>query len=138
MIEWNDELSVNNPQIDKEHQGFISIMNELNGNFLSEDAENSILKTLDRLNEYAENHLSNEEKLMRETGYPGAFVHKQRHNEFRAQIKDFNKAYRKNRNGSDGQELLYFLQIWFIKHIKNEDKWLSPFLEKAGTDGDGN
>jgi hemerythrin-like metal-binding protein len=133
MIEWNDELSVNNHQIDKEHQGFISIMNELNSSFLSEDAEDLILKTLDRLNEYAENHLSNEEKLMKETGYPGAFVHKQRHDEFRVQIKEFNDAYRQSGNCADAQELLYFLQIWFIKHIKNEDKWLSPFLEKADT-----
>ena len=133
MVEWNEELSVNNSQIDKEHQGFIAIMNELNGNFLSEDAENATLKTLDRLTDYAENHLSNEEQLMRETGYPGAFVHKQRHDEFREKIKDFNNTYRKTGNCSDAQELLYFLQIWFIKHIKNEDKWLSPFLEKAET-----
>lgn len=129
-IQWTEDLSIGNKEIDNQHKELFNRINQLL------DACNKGLgkevagKTLIFLEDYIITHFTSEEGLQRKHNYPDYEAHKSLHVKF---IKEFNEL--KKRFEAEGPTLPIVLQInrtvvdWLINHIKKVDKAVGEFVK---------
>lgn len=128
IVTWNESYSVSIPSIDEQHKKLIAYINDFYTQMRGDTPIEEIIETtLHRLYDYAKEHFSYEEGLLRSNGYSNYMRHKQAHTDFLRKVREFEKE-----ESLDPQELLFFLQNWLIKHIKGEDMAYSSFLYNKG------
>jgi hemerythrin len=130
-IAWDDSLSVNIAEIDKQHQKFISIANELSDSLRKKKGPHFVAKVIDELIAYAEVHFKTEEKYFVEFGYPDAANHKVEHAAFIDSVSAV-KSRLDEGEGVLSLEVLRFVSNWLLNHIKSSDKKYSQFLNDHG------
>ena len=128
-IDWNENFSVGNAEIDAQHQRWIAIHNELHElliNCRKGDLKNASAATLEAMQEYAKYHFSFEEEYIDKLGYPGRDSHVQYHRGFGVMV---DKYLRDLRNGDIilNTELMGTLKRWLEGHILIEDKKYAQF-----------
>ena len=131
LIEWNDSLSVNVAEIDKQHQRLIQMINELNDAMRQRKANEILGKVISGLADYTEYHFSAEEKYFDKFGYPEAATHKREHQAFVKQVSDFKDRF------DQGQltlstNIMFFMGDWLKNHIQGSDKRYGPFFNEKG------
>lgn len=72
FVEWSEELSVGIPQVDGEHQNLVKCLNLLDEAIKKGKGTRIMGEILSQLVEYTVIHFESEEKLMRDSEYPGA------------------------------------------------------------------
>jgi hemerythrin-like metal-binding protein len=136
FVEWEDKYSVGIEKIDNQHKKLIEIINRLY--YSRGNRPHTVLgKTIQELIEYTKTHFTDEERLMRENGYPDYQAHKKRHEAFIEEVKKFNTEYQKVDDDlledySLITDVLFFLKTWLCDHILVVDKEYCPFLNKKG------
>ncbi len=120
-VRWTPEYSVGSPEMDRQHQGLLQILNELlRARGLRYDSE-PVSEALQRMTAYAKEHFQAEERLMEERGYPGLPEHQAEHQAFLNRTVQFClEAGRKP--GEEPVELMRFLRAWWLMHILREDR----------------
>lgn len=78
-IAWVDEMSVGIPEINKDHQHFISLMNELNRSMTEGKSPADIKQRLQIIIDDAVQHFAHEERLFVEWQYPDVSNHARIH-----------------------------------------------------------
>jgi hemerythrin len=131
LITWNDNLSVNVGEIDKQHQQLIKLINDLDDAMRQGKGKLILGKIVAGLIDYTSFHFSTEEKHFSQLGYPGAEDHVKEHKAFVDKVTDFKK---KLDAGSIGlsTDVINFLSDWLKKHIQGSDKKYSPFFNENG------
>jgi len=128
-IDWNENFSVGNAEIDAQHQRWIAIHNELHEiliNCRKEDLKTASVSTVEAMQEYAKYHFSFEEAHIDKLGYPGRDHHVRFHRGFGVMV---DKYLRKLRNGEIilTTELMKTLKRWLEGHILTDDKKYAQF-----------
>ncbi|MDF2941937.1 MAG: hemerythrin domain modulated adenylate/guanylate cyclase [Herbinix sp.] len=128
MINWNDNFSVNNTEIDDQHKELISIIEEVvlvvhtkDYNFIK------ITEIVAKLEEYIKVHLEYEENLMVKYSYPFLEFHVKDHNELRYRTQNI-KVFDVNKLDEFYTDTLIYLVDWLTRHIMQVDKQLGEFL----------
>lgn len=124
---WKEEYSVGIPSIDKQHQGFVALM-DIDINATPESLQTPFV---DKLANYAKEHFTYEEDLFQKYAYPDEATHKQEHEQFILRVA----AFRTRINQGNKIPLFDFYQFytdWLVKHIAGEDKKYSDFLISKG------
>jgi hemerythrin len=85
-LDWDAGLSVGIPEIDKEHQAFISQVNELNRAIENRVKLSAIRKKMQLILEDWKLHYSREEALLRQLHYPDADEHAKQHEQVNRQL----------------------------------------------------
>lgn len=125
MIEWRDEFSVNNSEIDAQHKKLFQIASKayaLLKDSKKEDKYDEIVGILEELKEYSQYHFTFEENYMKEIGYRKLLSHKTIHDDFIQRINNVNL------NDIDGNQSKYLLETldfimnWISEHILGADK----------------
>ena len=131
LIEWNDNLSVNIAEIDKQHRRLVDMINELN-DAMKLGKGNAVLgKIINGLIDYTATHFGTEEKYFKTFGYPDAESHKKEHADFVSKVSEFKSGFNKGKL-SVSVEVMRFLSQWLQNHIKVIDKKYGPFLNEKG------
>jgi len=131
LITWNDSMSVNVEEIDKQHQKLVQIINDLH-DAMREGKEKEVLgNILTRLIDYTSYHFSTEEKYFDKFGYPDSDPHKKEHRDLLEQVFEFRKAF------DEGKalltiELMNFLKDWLTHHMQGSDKKYGHFFNERG------
>jgi len=130
-IEWNEDLSVKIPSIDKQHQVLIGLINKFDDAKQSGGANMVLKNILKELVRYTQAHFIYEEALFTNYGYPESDNHKVAH------VKLFEKVEKFNQAELDGNEDIYneiseFLNSWLYQHILKEDMAYSRHLVEKG------
>ncbi|MDA2920205.1 bacteriohemerythrin [Desulfobacterota bacterium AH_259_B03_O07] len=131
LITWNDSMSVNVEEIDKQHQKLVQIINDLH-DAMREGKEKEVLgNVLTRLIDYTSYHFSTEEKYFDKFGYPDSDPHKKEHRELLEQVLEFKKEF------DEGKvlltiELMNFLKNWLTNHMQGSDKKYGLFFNEKG------
>lgn len=132
-IQWSDYYSVDNQEIDAQHQKWISICNTMQTTLLygtPEEVEDAGHRALMEMMAYADYHFRHEENYMRSIGYPEINKHLKLHKNFEYLV------YQYNRNVNDSHKLVLNTQVlqlvekWLINHILIEDKKYAVFAER--------
>jgi len=131
LIQWNNSLSVNIAQIDRQHQDLVNMINELNAAMKEGRGKDAIGKIVKGLIDYTATHFATEERYFDQYGYPASAAHKQEHRDFVAKVTEFKQGFDEGRLGLS-ISVMNFLGDWLRNHISGSDKEYGPFLNSKG------
>jgi hemerythrin-like metal-binding protein len=117
-MEWTNEFSVNNQEMDDQHKRLFNLIEKLN-KAMQEGKSNSILNSvLEELSQYAVIHFKDEESLMANINEHRSFVDK---------LYSFKQAIN-NKELGVSIRVINFLRDWLKSHILQIDKEYSSYL----------
>jgi hemerythrin len=120
-LEWTEELSVNIPEIDAEHQHFISLVNELNEAIACRLDLGKIQKCMLFILKDAESHFAHEEILFKEWGYPNADEHANIHAQIMLALRKTMEGFERGGLEYEWIEAGLTIKKVLINHILNSD-----------------
>jgi len=128
LIDSATVISVGNPNIDEDHQEFVSLLNQL------DDSSNAEFPELFRqLFEHTEQHFAMENQLMAEYGFPAEVEHKGEHTRVLAEFKQFQSRVDKGLIAFGRSFVKERLPQWFSLHISTMDSALAVHIKAADT-----
>jgi len=134
LVKLDDNLKLNIPEIDSQHETLIRLINQLHETMLQGADKAALNELLSQLLEHTRTHFSSEERLMSQSGYPGYEAHKSEHNSLMQHLEDLVERCR------NGELLLSFavvleLKGWAMVHIGKSDKLMGAYLtSRQGAD----
>lgn len=120
FIEWTNDMSVGHPELDRDHQRLIGILNSLGVN-MELGNRNIVEFILDDLTHYVQVHFRREERHMESIGFPDLARHRAIHERISGRIEDAKWQYFQGFSATLQNELLAFLTTWLNNHILVED-----------------
>lgn len=127
LITWSKQFEVGHPEIDKQHQELIRIVNRLHDAMLARQGRDALGAVFKDLDAYTRMHFRTEEDLMARFGYGEAVSHKKIHDDLIGELKKLHADFDAGKL-SVTMATMTFLQNWLTKHIAQVDKKLSSFL----------
>ncbi len=128
-IIWSARFSVGVKAFDSQHKKIFEIINQLVDDSQHDSASENFQAVLEEMKRYTLEHLQYEEQLLSENNYPAIDVHTEQHGYFIDRLNDFLKDDVDNQKTAD---LLAFLQVWWVRHILEEDMKYKPFFKLKG------
>lgn len=134
MYQWTAELSVNNHELDGQHQELFRAVNRLMEAMRTGQGTTKVMEMVAFLDRYASEHFGQEERYMTAHHYPDYAAHKAEHEDF---LKDVSRI--KAMEGRSSIAILLEVQQttcdWMKEHIKSSDKALADYLRQQRHDG---
>jgi len=118
---WDESYSVGSPEIDRQHQVLLKMLNELVVLREREYSIEFIGRTLEGLINYTSFHFTYEEHLLELHNYVELEAHKISHQKMIDKVLIFQQRFEQE-EGAILEDLIKFLSEWLLKHIKIEDK----------------
>lgn len=131
FFEWQDSFSVNVAELDEQHKKLVEMLNDLYTALKAGEGREALGKILSGMVDYTGSHFATEERLMKNTGYPGYLEHKEKHEKMATMVLGYVKKFQANEMSSP-IEISNFLKDWLKKHIMNTDKAYGPHLNEKG------
>jgi hemerythrin-like metal-binding protein len=130
-IHWTERISVGVKDIDDQHKHLIGIANKLIRALHSGLADKMVAPIIRSLREYTVYHFRDEEKFMRDMGFPHLAEHHREHQALTARVKEYQDAlYRKQ--DIRPTEIRDFIKDWLINHILRSDGRIADFVREEG------
>lgn len=130
LVKWSAQYQVDHPQIDDEHRYLFELINEFYDAFTASRSRTDVARLLNRLVEYSESHFQHEEKLMRDTAYPGLAEHRLKHKQLFEKIFQLNEKF-EDRALNPTHDTISFLKNWIGDHILHDDVALAKHLRHS-------
>lgn len=127
-FEWNEEVSLNIPNIDDDHRELLKIVEDITEAINSND-KTQVAGLWKKLIKQTERHFENEEEYMEALRYPKLGRHKERHDELLDVGKSLLTLFEQDRIQSTSSVSL-FLKNWLVEHISTDDKELSKYVKE--------
>lgn len=127
-VEWSDELSLNNENIDAQHKNLFALTNELIKHSDADAHSEIINETLYELLQYIDIHFAEEEELLEKVNYPKLEEHKKIHRSFTRKIAMFCRDVVKGK-AHIAEELLVFLTEWIRQHTSIDDQDYKNYIQ---------
>ena len=121
LIVWKAEYSVENRDLDAQHQKLMDLINELHEGMLQGKGALVLQPVLDRLISYTKNHFKAEEQYMQAAGFPHSLAHKQQHEKLTQEVAQFITDVRSGKLTLSLQ-ISQFLKQWLDRHILGSDQ----------------
>ena len=131
LVTWNASYSVNVKQFDDQHMKLVDLVNKLHDAMKVGKGSEVVGDVLKSLIAYTQTHFADEERLMKQHGYPDYENHKKEHNQLVMQVQDVNKQVQQGLPVLTNTVML-FLRDWLLKHIQGDDRKYGPFLNGKG------
>lgn len=127
-IIWSDSLKTGIDVIDFQHQRLFETINKLNK---VKTIKMTFYEVLLELRVYVSEHFKAEEKFMECSKYPEYSHHKECHDNFVEEYKNF---FKKIMQSSDviehADEMILFVENWIEQHYTYEDIRMADYLKK--------
>ena len=129
-IQWTPDLAVGVAGIDNQHKEIFRRIDALLEASLKGAGRERLAELLPFLGTYVVQHFADEEKAMREAGYPEYPRHKQLHAAFLAEFTLLKKRY-ETEGATTSLTLVVQKKVveWLMQHIRKEDKAVGAFLK---------
>ena len=131
-MQWNSTYNIGVDHIDKQHKIIFKLVNDLHDAIGKLDTDELVGRTLIELVNYSKVHFADEEKYMREIGYPNLNNQINMHKQLNEEIVLMLKKLRRN-DPLSIRQIYAFLQNWLVEHIKVEDKKIGTFVKVKKT-----
>lgn len=124
---WSDErLGLGVPVMDGYHQEFLGILSAL-----ATIPDGVFPSLFDELVRHTEEHFSQEEKLMRETGCPAAREHMEEHRRVLGDLKTMQTQVKRGRLAMPREYVRNHMPEWFQLHLVTMDSALAAHLKES-------
>jgi hemerythrin len=122
FFKWKDQFSVKIPEMDKQHQKFFQLLNQIHlYNEKNERSPDFLDEVFREMYSYILVHFAEEETLLEQTGFDGLAYQKKQHRFFCDQLVQLREQHF-NGNATVPQSVLNFMRDWILNHILEEDK----------------
>ncbi len=132
-LEWSEEYSVGNEEIDNQHKNWIGLYNKLD-DMMKQHDHADMRKTkeevLQEMSKYVDYHFSFEEEYMRSIGFPEVDRHWRLHKDFRNQIYSICRDQQEGRLILNS-EVMDTIRNWLVEHIIQEDSKLRAYSNNS-------
>jgi len=128
LIAWSNALSVNDPDIDQQHQQLIRMINDLHHAMRTGQTESVMGNLFNRLVGYTVEHFSYEEGRMAACRYPNLSAHKEKHADLVQQVTALQERFAGG-NQHINTKVMRFLKDWITNHIQKSDQHYAPYLQ---------
>ena len=124
MIEWKDQFSVKNEELDMQHQKLFVLVNHILESMKTEKAKDTtfINDILNQLYDYTQYHFKDEEAYMEQIGYAGLEAQRKAHDAFINRLEEMNLEEVDEHQQQTLEEMMEFLTGWLVNHILHMDK----------------
>jgi hemerythrin-like metal-binding protein len=130
-IVWTNDYLIGIPEIDRQHKTFITIINRLIDFNCDDNDADTFAAIIAELSSNLSEHLTYEEQLLEDEGYPDLQRHKHEHatssEEFTIIMHEALSNKQDVRN-----KLISLLKAWFKHHLLVDDMAYQQFLIKKG------
>lgn len=125
-LSWSDQYALNVDSIDKAHKEIFQITALLLEKNLAENRE-AVAESIEFLKQYVINHFMDEERYMRDAGFPGLKDHAVEHAHFRDVVVPGieNKLIASEYSKETVNEFIQILVDWLTSHIMIHDKMIN-------------
>lgn len=134
-LQWKAEYSVGDALMDQQHQGLFRLIDRLEDTSLDVGAMRATLAELDR---YVDEHLQEEEDILRSCSYTELESHIRQHDEFREWLTAAKGSMDMPHHDvlTLGHNLQVFLRDWLLNHIMSADQAYKDWVvaQKKGVD----
>lgn len=121
QIHWSGKYAVNHEIIDTQHKHLLEIINKISLSIIEGESTDIIEQILNEMSEYAIDHFSTEEALLKCINQEALEDHKSLHDDFKKEIIKETNAYLINPSEAIAVSIHRFLRTWWINHILEED-----------------
>lgn len=130
IIEFDDTLITGNKTIDEQHKELIARIKQFVDSCQKGDGKIKAINMLDYLTEYTDFHFTEEENLQKSVGYPGLKEHKQKHEEFKKNLKDLDTLLEESEGPTDEfvKQVETNVVNWLFQHIKAFDRSVAEYI----------
>ena len=126
-IIWDETLSINIYEIDKQHEKLISLVSDLHSAFMQNKHSGHLNKDiLQSMLDFTKEHFLYEERYMEKICYPDILFHKVFHSRFLKKITIYKEKIQKRKLFLN-RDMMIELMEWLQHHIKTEDKKITLF-----------
>lgn len=129
LIQWKNEFSVGDADIDDQHKQWINIYNTAHNRMLSKPSEDRLSLGKDALEamiQYTRYHFSFEEKFMADAEYSNIEAHCQMHDNFSKKLDQLSLQFHREEHVLTS-EIIKSIENWLVDHILKEDTKLNLF-----------
>ncbi len=129
-----EEYSVNIKILDEHHERLFNMFERLRTATTVGEGVKEAQTILSELCDYAEEHFSAEEGMMKDAGYAALSAHRVAHREFIAQVKQMMDEVGKSKGAKNTLplDMTAFLTEWLRKHIRIADQQYVAILKAKG------
>jgi hemerythrin len=120
-MEWKDEFSVGVTAMDVQHKQLVAMVNQLYEAMRLSKGDAVIGSILPSLVLYTKSHFAAEEKVMKESGFPGLAAHQALHQQLTKQATELLEKIKAGKMVAT-VSLATFLKDWLVNHIQGQDK----------------
>lgn len=128
QFEWNDKYLTGIRVIDSQHAFLFALTDRLVRQ-VNEGKDIALQSTLDQLLDYAEQHFSYEEKILKMAHYQELAEHHKLHMKMQDQLKSYVDDMKQGKLTSE--QLVEFLKSWLKLHILEEDLKYAPAVKSV-------
>lgn len=129
ILKWRKGYATGVEQMDDQHKRLIELVNQMYRVIRDKEGTEALDGVLQKMSDYAERHLRDEEDLLHEYSYPGLESHKKAHSEYYAKMDELLAEMNVDKQKA-AQKIYVFLRKWWVEHIVGEDREYGPFLRK--------
>lgn len=128
-IAWSSKLNLGVEQIDDQHKRLVKLTNNLIGAIQSNMADDILGFIAQELREYTEFHFQDEERLMRDIGYPDLDDHAALHGALKERVTRYQESLEQG-GAVPATEILSFLKDWLVNHIIYCDMKIGKYIRE--------
>ena len=133
---WKDEYKIGVELVDDQHRELFKRLGDFIQTVRSDKEESKkkieVEKTLNFMGEYVVTHFDAEEALQKKYNYPGFENHHQIHEDFKAEVAEFQQEYRENKFDEDFvMEFSGRLLTWLINHVASTDQDIGEHINSV-------
>jgi len=128
---WSEDLSVGVHRMDDQHKVLLRLIDRVSDLSESGVGGASLRIVLGQLVDYTKFHFQDEEKLMRDAGYPDLAAHGKVHEAFVAEVARLVAGATASTESVDASELLPVLKDWLVRHIQGTDRRYGAHIQAA-------
>jgi hemerythrin len=130
-MEESPELSFGVAEMDREHAGQLSLLNDLKAAIRSGAVDSLVYALLDELVEHTNLHFLSEQLAMRLHAYEAYESHFLEHERLLVEVQNL-KHNLATGTAMDKHGLIEALRSWLVIHIQTADKTLAEYLSTRG------
>jgi hemerythrin-like metal-binding protein len=131
LMNWDENFVLGIKDIDAQHKVLVGMINDLHDAMKEGKAKSVLGDIIDGLSKYTKTHFLHEENLFDTYDYPETANHRKEHNNFIAQIAEFQTGFAEGKLSLSIQ-VMTFLKDWLKSHILDTDKKYAPYFLSKG------
>jgi hemerythrin len=129
IFQWDESLEIGIEKIDEQHRELIKRLDDLAQAVLKKQGKNKIIQMMKFMEEYGEEHFSDEEKFMKLYDFSGLSAQKKHHDKFRETTKRLIDELNSQKDMEFfAASVQRYLIDWLILHIRSEDRKFGEFI----------